>query len=101
MSNLEIAARHFNTAIITTKLPNSTDFTEQFKEISDSPAFHCILKAITTLAAEQNMSPEAAAEQVIQIFRKADKLWDNYIFYEGLEKLKSKLEVSNSLSSNT
>ena len=81
----------FNTAVISTKIPSQSNYSVKLSELVQSRAFRSILQAISIHAKNTGLSEEAAAEEVVQTFRDIDKIWDAYIFHEGLEKLKGHL----------
>jgi signal transduction histidine kinase len=91
MSGIDQSTKLFNTAIIATKIPKLTNYSAQLNELVQTPAFQFILKAIREYAASTGVSEEQAAEQMVQTFRDIDRVWDAYIFQEGLDKLKGHL----------
>jgi len=91
MSEIDQSTKLFNTAIVATKIPKLCNYSSQLSELVQSKSFHAILKAIQLHAETCGLSEEQAAEEVVQTFRDIDKIWDNYIFQEGLDKLKGHL----------
>jgi len=88
----------FNTAIVSTKipeLPEFKDYSSKLSELLGSDAFQAILDSIELYAERNGISEEDAAEKVIKTFRAIDKVWDDYIFQEGLAALKTKLVSKN------
>ncbi len=91
MSGIDQSTKLFNTAVIATKIPKLSNYSTKLAEIVQSKQFHAILGAIREYAAEAGISEEQAAEEVVQTFRDIDRVWDDYIFQEGLDKLKGHL----------
>ncbi len=80
--------RVFNTALVTSRLDGSKAYVREMTDLVETPAFRAILNAVRQLARLQGISERAAAEQVIQTFRKVDALWAEYLVHEGLAHLK-------------
>lgn len=91
MSNADHNTKLFNTAIIATKVPTKTNYSTRLNGLVKTRAFKAIIKSISEYAAESGIPEDQAAEELIQTFREIDSIWDEYIFHEGLEKLKSHL----------
>lgn len=91
MAEYEHLSRLLNTAIIATKIPKSGSNSEKFQKIMESEAFQVILRAIQNYAAEKDIPEEDAARAIVSVFRSLDEIWDNYIFQEGLEKLRGQI----------
>lgn len=91
MSEVDQSTKLFNTAVIATKIPQLTDYSTQLSELVTSKAFQSILKSIREYSVAMGVPEEQAAEDVVQCFRTIDKIWDSYIFQEGLDKLKGHL----------
>jgi hypothetical protein len=87
-NSIDDLTRIFNTALIASYSGALRDFSAEIYALVESPAFRAILMSIKTLAQEQNISEREAAETVISTFRKADKLWGEYVFQEGVDRLK-------------
>ena len=81
--------RIFNTALIATQAEPSRDFTSEIYELMENPAFRAILSTVRQHARLQGVSERQAAEQIIQTFRKMDQVWRDYVFQEGVDRLKS------------
>lgn len=81
--------RVFNTALVATRAGAIRDFSSELYQLVESPAFRAILTAIRQTARSQGLSEREAAEDVIQTFRKLDRLWGDYVFHEGLDRLKT------------
>lgn len=88
LTSVDELTRIFNTAIITSRSTASADLSSELYAVAASPAFRAILVAIKQLSQDQNLSLREAAEQVIGTFRKADTLWSEYIFQEGIDRVK-------------
>lgn len=81
--------RVFNTAIIATRVGDSDrDLSGALMEIVSTPAFKAILAATRELALSQGISEKEAASTIIETFRQVDKVWSDYVFREGVERLK-------------
>lgn len=91
MSGHDQSTKLFNTAVIATKISKLSDYSSKLGELVQKPAFAAILESIANYARSTGVSEEAAAEEVIQTFREIDQVWDNYIFQEGLDKLRGHL----------
>ena len=52
-----------------------------------SPEFASLLVAAQHLAAAQSLSPEAATERLISVFRKMDSSWNQLVIERGLKSL--------------
>ncbi len=44
------------------------------------------------MARTQQITEKEAAEQMVETFRKMDKIWGEYIFQEGVDRLKKQLQ---------
>lgn len=84
----EALSKVFNTAILTTQAPISPSEEEELSRLMGSRAFHAVLGAVRQLAASERMSESDAAEEMIRTFRRLDELWGNYIFREGISKIR-------------
>ncbi len=82
-------ARVFNTALVSTQVGEKRDFSAELCELTESASFKTILNAVRQLARVQGVSERTAAEQVIQTFRKMDEIWGEYIFREGIDRLRN------------
>lgn len=81
--------RVFNTALIGTQTVAGRDFSAEIFELMESPAFRAILGSIRQYARLQGVTEKQAAEQIISIFRKVDQTWKDYVFQEGVDRLKN------------
>lgn len=86
--SVEDLARIFNTALISSRGEEVRDFTAELYGLMQSRAFKAILGAIKTLARDESLSEKDAAERLIQTFRKVDRIWLDYVFQEGIDRLK-------------
>lgn len=93
MSGIDQSTKLFNTAVIATKIPKLSNYSSKLSELVQSVAFQAILRAIQDYAQKQGISEEQAAEEIVQTFRDIDMVWDDYIFQEGLDKLKGHLST--------
>lgn len=85
----EELARVFNTSVVSSQAKAKRDFSSELFALTDSSAFKAILNAVQQLARVQGISEKQAAEQVIQTFRRLDEIWGEYMFHEGLDRLRS------------
>ncbi len=81
-------ARVFNAALVSTQIGTKRDFAAELHELMESTSFKAILTAIRHLSRIQNLTERQAAEQVLQTFRKMDALWGDYVFREGVDRLR-------------
>ena len=81
--------RIFNTALIATQAEPTRDFTSKIYELMETPAFRAILSTVRQYARLQGLSERQAAEQLIQTFREMDSVWRDYVFQQGVDRLKN------------
>ena len=81
-------ARIFNTALVSSKGAKQRDHSSELFQVMETPAFQMILHAVRSLARGQGVTEREAAERLIETFRKVDQLWTDYVFQEGVEKLR-------------
>jgi hypothetical protein len=79
--------RVFNSAIVSTRAQASRDFSEELFGLVQSPAFRAILNSVKTHSRNEGITERLAAEQIIETFRKMDRIWGEYIAQEGIERL--------------
>lgn len=87
-------ARVFNTAIVATQAPENRNKAAELHQLMESPAFRAILAATRQLARSEGMTERQAAEQVIRTFRKVDQIWSDYVYQEGVDRLRSQIAPS-------
>lgn len=92
MDNME-SVQIINTAIIKSK-ERSIDlsYEERLRKICASAAFEAINKSISYLAESQKISRDQSAIEIIKTLKELDRVWDDYVMVEGLEKLKQQLD---------
>jgi hypothetical protein len=78
-----------NTAFIETAARSISDHGTELYQLVQTPAYKAIAEAVRSLARSQGMSEKDAAETVIDTFRKVDKIWKDFVFSEGIKRLKS------------
>lgn len=88
MSDDELA-RVFNSAVVSTRTTQQSSLSTELMELAHSPAYRAILIAVRHHAADMGISEKVAAEQIIQTFRKLERTWLDYVFTEGLERIRS------------
>lgn len=86
--DLDHLARCFNTALIFTRAETPLNLTHELKSLMDSSAYRHILEAMQKLAATEGITETQAAEKMVAAFRKVDQIWSQYVFMEGLSRLK-------------
>ena len=91
MSGIDPSTKLFNAAVIATKIPPLANYSSKLGEIVQGKPFQAILGAIREYASQTGIPEEQAAEEVVQTFRDIDRVWNEYIFQEGLDKLKGHL----------
>lgn len=84
----EELARIFNSAVLSTRTQGSSSVSTELMELAHSPAFRAILIAVRHHAADMGIGEKLAAEQIIQTFRKLERTWMEYVFQEGLERIR-------------
>lgn len=87
-SSVDELARVFNTALVATRGGTLRDFSSELYSLVQSAPFRAILSSVRQFARLQSISEREAAEAIIQTFRKIDRLWTDYIFHEGVDRLK-------------
>ena len=81
--------RVFNTALVATQAGSQRDFSGEIFELIENPAFRAILGAVRQFSRMQGVTERQAAEQIITTFRKMDRVWTDYVFQEGVDRLKN------------
>jgi hypothetical protein len=61
---------------------------EQLHRWMENPGFQAILEAIRHLALTRRITEKEAAIEVIEAFRAVDALWGDYVYQQGVERLK-------------
>ncbi len=98
MNDLE-SIQILNTAIIKSKEKKiDIAYEENLKNICKTPAIEAINKAITYLSETQKISRDQAATSIVETFRQLDKIWNDYVIMEGIDRLKSSLKTNISSS---
>ncbi len=88
MSSEEELARIFNTALVSTRAEGVSDFSGELRTLMSSPAVGAILQTVRSISRAQGISEREAAESLIQTFRKLDRIWTEYLYQEGLDRIK-------------
>lgn len=89
IASAEDLGRAFNTALISTRAETSRDWMAEIQRLMETPAFHSLMSSVRHLARTQGVSEAAAAEDLVRTVRALDHVWREYVFQEGLEKLRS------------
>jgi hypothetical protein len=80
--------RVFNTAIVSSQKGVKRNFSVELSEVAESVSFKAILNAVRQLSSAQGITERQAAEQIIQAFRAVDDIWKDYVFQEGIERIR-------------
>jgi hypothetical protein len=91
MSPQEDLARIFNTALVSTRAEALSDFSGELHALMSSPAVAAILQSVRSLARSEGTSEHEAAQEVIGAFRKLDRIWTEYLYQEGFDRLRGGL----------
>lgn len=86
----EYLTKALNTAFVTSGDLTNQASLQELIGLSRGPAFRAILASIHRLSQEMGCSESEAAIEIVQTFRRLDRLWHDYVFNQGIEKLKSK-----------
>lgn len=78
-----------NTAFIETAARAVTDHGTELYQLVQTPGFKAITDAVRILARSQGLSEKDAAETLIDTFRKVDQIWKDFVYSEGIKRLKS------------
>ncbi len=82
-----------NTAIIKSQEKNiDPRYEQKLNELSQSPALEALDKAITELSLKKNITRDQAAIDIVQLIRDLDKIWQDYVMMEGIDRLKTHLK---------
>ncbi len=84
-------ARVFNTSLIASRSQPTPGHSVDLLETMKSASFNAILVAVRYLAQSENISEALASDRVIETFRKTDRAWLNYVYNEGLTKIRGNL----------
>ena len=87
--NDEELSRVFNTAMVCTRAQSERDFSGELMELMKEPGFQAFLHAIRWLSESRGCPEAEAAEELIKTFRKSDRLWRDYLFQEGVDRVKA------------
>ena len=81
--------RLLHTTIVSTQIASKKNFSTELLDLTQRPAFRAILDSIKALSQSQTLTEQQSAEEIIDTFRRLDQLWNEYLFCEGLNKLKT------------
>ncbi len=82
-----------NTAIIKSQEKNiDPRYEQKLNDLSQSPALEALDKAITELSSKKNITRDQAAIDIVQLIRDLDKIWQDYVMMEGIDRLKTHLK---------
>ncbi|MGZ3709291.1 MAG: hypothetical protein ACXWPM_11215 [Bdellovibrionota bacterium] len=87
-SSVDDLARIFNTALVSTHVSSGRNFSQELHELMENPAFRAILNSVRQFSRLQGIPERQACEQIIQTFRKMDGIWGEYVFQEGVDRLR-------------
>lgn len=80
--------RMLHTAVVSTHVAEKRDFSAELGELAESASCKVVLNAIHQLSCVQGISERQAAEEIVKTFRKLDEIWGDYVFREGLDRLR-------------
>lgn len=84
-----------NTAIIKCKEKSiNTSYEERLAKVCKGPAVKVLAVAIKTLAENEKISQDRAAQLLVETVRELDSVWNDYVMMEGISNLKSMLKES-------
>ena len=89
--NVDDIARVFNSALVSTRVSENRNASSELHGLMESAPFRVILTAVRQLARTQGITERQAAEQMIQTFRKVDQIWGDYVYQEGVDRLRGQL----------
>ncbi len=87
-ASIDDLVKVFNTALVSTQNKEPRDVSLELHSLLESPAFRAILNSVRHLSRSQGISEREGAESVIRAFRKMDQIWSDYIFQEGLDRVR-------------
>ena len=91
MSNLS-TMQMLNTAIIHIKQREvKADYEQRLQRLCDSPEMEVMEGAITDLSVSRNISPDQAAEKLMEFMTDLQSVWTDFIIMKGTEVLKEKV----------
>lgn len=90
-STHEEISRIFNSALVATQVRENQSPALELQQLMGSPAFHAIMNAVRQVARTEGISERQAAEQIIRTFRKMDQIWSDYVYQEGVDRLRNQL----------
>ncbi len=80
--------RVFNTAMVSTRVEGRVDPSSELAALVQSPAFQAILEAVGRHANQAGIPERQAAEELIKTFRKMDEVWGEYLFQQGVGRIR-------------
>lgn len=87
----EELTRIFNSALVASRVADSRNPASELQELMESTAFSAIMNAVRQVAGAEGISEKQAAEQIICTFRKMDQIWAEYVFQEGVDRLRNQI----------
>jgi hypothetical protein len=88
LAPIEDLGRVFNTALLSSRSQSSRDWMGEIERLMETPAFRSLMSSIRHLARTQGTTEAAAAEEMIRTIRALDSAWSDYVFQEGLERIR-------------
>jgi len=85
----EELSRIFNSAIVATRVAKEKNPASELHLLMETPAFQAMMNSIRQLARSEGISEREAAELLVQTFRKVDQIWADYIYQEGVNRLRN------------
>ncbi len=80
--------RIFNTAMIAASAEGEQEFSKRLQALVSTPAFLAILHAMKHLAQSEGISEKEAAESIIATFKQLETVWKDYVYLEGVQRLR-------------
>lgn len=85
----EELTRIFNSALVATRVAESKNPASELHALMETPAFQAMMNSVRHLARSEGISEREAAELLVQTFRKVDQIWADYIYQEGVNRLRN------------
>lgn len=88
MASIEDLGRVFNTALLASEAPPERDWTGEIQRLMETQAFASLMGAVRHLARARGLSEAVAAEEMVATLRSLERLWREYVYQEGLERIR-------------
>lgn len=87
-ASVEDLGRLFNTALLASGSPAGRDWACEIQRLMETQAFASLMGAIRHLARARGLSETAAAEEMVLTLRSLERLWQEYVYQEGLARIR-------------